>query len=181
MRVNRAQLAEILGISKPTVTAWLDDGLPYTRQGSKGVEWEFETREVIEWYAASKFQNRDGRAKTPRQKAADPFNEDMIETEDEAKARKERALADKHELDAAERAGQLVPIDEVKAIVVDEHSRVRSRLLAIPNAVRPIALTHLNNDRPASEKLVSAVESAIVDALTEVSSYLGESADHDVG
>lgn len=178
MRVNRTQLADILGVSVPTISNWLDDGLPYAVQGSKGKEWVFETGDVINWYAREKFKARDGRA-APRQddRFADPA--DAPETEDQAKARKERALADKHEIDAAKSIGLLVPIDEVRAIVIDEHARVRSRLLAIPNAVRPIALTHLNNDRKASEKLVTAVETAIVDALTEVSSYLGEESSED--
>jgi hypothetical protein len=45
VRVNRRQLADILGISMPTVTAWVGEGMPFTREGSKSAEWEFDTRE----------------------------------------------------------------------------------------------------------------------------------------
>lgn len=182
MRVNRRGLADILGVTLPTITAWIDkDGLPYTRQGSKGVEWEFETAEVVEWYAAHKFQKRDKRSKT---KASDdpfamPDDEDAIESEDQAKARKERALADIQEMKAAREAGLLVPIDEVDAIVVEENARVRTRILGIPTKIRPQAIVLTGNDRDAAEKIVATVESEILSALLEIKSWAPTLAEDD--
>lgn len=176
MRCNRRTLADFLAVSLPTITNWIDEGLPFTIQGSKGKEWEFESAEVLTWWAANKARQKDGRTTSGRQDKNDPFADptgEITETLEEAQLRKESALADKHQLAAAREAEILVPIDEVKAIVVEENARVRARLLSIPNAVRPIALVHLNNNRKASEKLVSAVEAVIVDALTEVASYMG--------
>lgn len=173
MRCNRREIADILGITMPTVTAWVDkDGMPYTRQGSKGVEWEFDTAEVINWFAAHKFKARDGRAK-PRSARDDPFVPpgEGVESEDEAKARKERALADINELKAAREAGLVVPIDEVEAIVVEENARVRTRLLGIPTKLRPTVMVLMNNSREAAEKVIAAAEKEILGALAEVKSW----------
>lgn len=182
MRVNRQQLADILGVSKPTISAWLDDGLPSTIQGAKGREWEFDTKEVISWYAETKHRARDGRAK-PKSAQDDPFvhpgSGSIGESIDDASLRKESALADKHELAAAREAGLLVPIDEVEAIVVEEHGRIRTRILSIPNELRPVLLTHLKNDRKAVEQCVRKVEETIHEALEEIRSYAGEGDDED--
>lgn len=47
--VNRAELAELFGVSLPTVDSWLRDGCPYAVQGAKGREWGFETGTVHRW------------------------------------------------------------------------------------------------------------------------------------
>jgi phage terminase Nu1 subunit (DNA packaging protein) len=61
VRVNRRQLADILGITQPTVTAWADQGMPSVVQGQKGVEWVFETKDCIEWFAQNKVKRRHRR------------------------------------------------------------------------------------------------------------------------
>lgn len=182
MRVNRRELADILRITVPTVTAWVDkDAMPYTRQGSKGVEWEFDTAEVVQWYAQHKFKARDGRAKASARD--NPFvgpGEDVPrETIDAANLRKESALADKHEIAAAREAALLVPIDEVAKIVLAENARVRARICALPNELRPLLLTHLKNDRKAVEQCISRAETAINEALTEIQSYAAGGDDGD--
>lgn len=177
MRVNREQLADILGVSKPTVSNWLDDGLPYAQQGAKGREWIFDTKEVIAWYAECKHKARDGRANPKDNPYAQPG--DLGETLDGAQLRKEAALADKHELAAAREAGMLVPIDEVEAIVVEEHARVKTRLLAIPNELRPVLLTHLKNDRKGVENCIRQVEETLHEALDEIRAYAGDGDDED--
>ena len=50
-RVNRAELAEILGVSLPTVDAFVKRGAPYVSKADreKGIPWEFDTAAVIEW------------------------------------------------------------------------------------------------------------------------------------
>lgn len=181
MKANRREIADILGITVPTVTAWIDkDGMPYVVQGSKGVEWVFDTAEVIAWYAQHKFRVRDGRA-GKNGPGEDPFvlPEDGLESEESAKARKERALADINEMRAAREAGELVPIDEVEAIVIEENARVRTRLLGIPTKVRPQAIVLLGNDRAAAEKIVSQVEQEILAALAEVKSWAPTPEDDD--
>lgn len=167
--MNRRQLADILGISLPTVGAWVGEGMPFTREGSKSAEWEFDTREAIEWMAANKLKLKDKRLK----RASTPFDEDDggPETIEEAERRKMVAQADKAEVQVAKEAGILVPISEVAGVVAEEHARVRARLLTIPNELRPQVLTFLAEDREAAEQLLAAAEETILEALTEIRSW----------
>jgi phage terminase Nu1 subunit (DNA packaging protein) len=45
LRVNRTELAEVLGVSMPTITAWLGEGMPYVEGGGKGKPFVFDTVE----------------------------------------------------------------------------------------------------------------------------------------
>ena len=49
--VNRAGLAEILGVSLPTVDAYVKRGCPYVSQADRdnGIPWAFDTAAVIAW------------------------------------------------------------------------------------------------------------------------------------
>lgn len=169
MRVNRRQLADILGKSLPTITAWASEGMPCVKPGSKHQEWEFETTEVIPWVAANKLKLK-GRGAA---KVNHPFADDGDgpETIEEAERRKMVAQADKAEVQVAKEAGILVPISEVASVVAEEHARVRARLLTIPNELRPQVLTFLAEDREAAEQLLAAAEETILEALTEIRSW----------
>lgn len=47
--VNRAELAELFGVSLPTVDSWLRDGCPFVQKGAKGREWVLESATVHRW------------------------------------------------------------------------------------------------------------------------------------
>lgn len=180
MSCNLQGIADILGVSKPTVNSWVGDGLPFTKRGAKGVEWEFSPPDVVRWYAerhAARAIEKHEAKNPPRRSAKDdPFVApgEGGETIEEAELRHKSALADKHEMAAAKEAGTLVPIDEVAAIVMQEYASAKVRILGIPNSLRPLLLTHLNNDRAAAEKCVSRVEETIYEALSEIVSYVGQ-------
>lgn len=165
MRVNRRQLADILGKSLPTITAWTGEGMPFTKEGGKSGEWEFETTECIAWFAENKLKLRARRA--------NPFAEDAEEAEsiEEAERRKMIAQADKAEVQVAKEAGILVPISEVASVVAEENARVRARLLTLPNELRPKVLTFLAEDRKAAEQLLADAESVVLEALGEIRSW----------
>jgi phage terminase Nu1 subunit (DNA packaging protein) len=168
VRVNRRQLADVLGITLPTVTAWANAGMPAVVAGSKGVEWVFETADCVSWYAEHKFK----RAQAP---IDDPFEPGKkAETIEEASRRKEIAHADRAEVMVAKEAGRLVPIEEIAVVVMEENARVRARVLTIPNEIRPKVLTFLQNDRKAAEQLISDVESVVLEALAEIRSWAPE-------
>lgn len=165
MRVNRRGLADILGISLPTVTAWADQGMPFEVEGSKSAEWEFDTRKCIDWYAANKS------ARKAKPLPGDGEDENGRESIEEAERRKMIAQADKAEVLVAKEAGLLVPIDEVAAVAAEENARVRARLLTLPNELRPKVMTFLANDRKAAEQLLTDAESVILEALEEIRSW----------
>ena len=49
--VNRVELAKILGVSLPTIDAYVRRGCPYVSKADreKGIPWEFNTAAVIDW------------------------------------------------------------------------------------------------------------------------------------
>ena len=166
MRVNRTELAEVLGISMPTVTAWMgeDPPLPYIEGGGKGKPFVFDTVAVIEWWAENK------RRRSRPSAAPGPFDgpDDMPESYDDAERRKMIANADKAELDLAKAAGKVVEIEDVAAIIAEMHVKVRTRLLGIGNKVRVRVTAFFGGDKSAEERVVAAVEEVIADAIAEI-------------
>lgn len=47
--VSRTDLADVFGVSMPTVDTWVRQGCPVVKRGSKGISWEFATADVAEW------------------------------------------------------------------------------------------------------------------------------------
>jgi terminase small subunit / prophage DNA-packing protein len=162
MIVNRKKLASVFGVALPTIDAWRERGMPAVTEGGLGREWEFDTRACIDWWADN---NNAGPAADPRE------GEPGFETIEEAERRKMVAQADRAEVYVAKEAGILVPIDEVAAVVAEEHGRVRARLLSLPNELRPKVMTFLANDREAAEQLLTETEETILEALAEIRSW----------
>lgn len=62
-----------------------------------------------------------------------------------AAARREAAQADLAEIDVAERRGELVPVAEARADVIDKFTVVKTRILGVPSRLAQ-RLPHLAND-----------------------------------
>lgn len=167
MRVNRTELAEIIGVSMPTITAWMGETppLPYVEGGGKGKPFVFDSADCIEWWAENK--RRRKRVPIP---GTDPFAEgtDAPESYDEAERRKMVANADKAELELAKAAGKVVEIDDVAAAVADMNVTVRTRLLGLGNKVRVRVSSLFGGDKAAEEQVVAVVEEVVADAMAEI-------------
>ena len=87
--VNRAELAEVFGVTPPTVTAWVERGCPYIAGGRKGRAWLFDTAAVGRW-----------RQQQAREAVQTPTATVSLE---EAQRRREAALAELAELELEER------------------------------------------------------------------------------
>ena len=59
-QVNRAELAEILGVSLPTITSKVSKGMPFEQRGGRGREWTFDTAAVFEWEKEQAIINATG-------------------------------------------------------------------------------------------------------------------------
>lgn len=161
MLVNRKNLANVFGVTLPTIDAWRDRGMPFVTEGRLGREWEFETRDCIDWWVEQQGRRASVAGST------DPGFESI----EEAERRKMIAQADRAEVQVAKEAGILVPISEVASVVAEENARVRARLLTIPNELRPKVLTFLSNDRKAAEQLLTDAEAVLMEALGEIRSW----------
>ena len=147
--VNRAELADLLGVSLPTVDAYVRGGCPYEQRGAKGREWLFNSRAVIEWLRQRDVEQALGTAQST--------------TFDEARRRKTAAEATLAEMELASKRREMIHVDDVAAVVASEYSACRSRLMSIPARLATACAGVA--DAAAVEKLI---RDEIVDALTEL-------------
>lgn len=171
--VNRQELAEILGYSLPTVSAWVEEGCPAVTRGGRGKSFEFDTADVVKWLLARERQDRkQAAAAGARAKIEDASGEITI---DVARLRHEVAKAKSAEIDLAAKIGALAPLEMVAKVVSNEIANARARLLSIPVKLRPTF--HLETgSAEGAKKLVNETEKLIRDALTEIKTHGAEEA-----
>ena len=99
-QVNRAELAEILGVSLPTITSKVSKGMPFEQRGGRGREWTFDTAAVFEWEKEQAIINATGDLSSV--------------TDDELKRRKLAAETTLVELEAGKKRGDLIPREEIE-------------------------------------------------------------------
>lgn len=169
--VNRQELAEILGYSLPTISAWVEEGCPAVTRGGRGKSFEFDTVDVVKWLLARERQERkEIAAKSAKVKVADGGAEITI---DVARLRHEVAKAKSAEIDLSAKIGQLAPVEMIAKVVSNEIANARARLLSIPVKMRPSF--HLETGTAeGAKRLVNEAEKLIRDALTEIKSYGAE-------
>jgi len=113
------ELADFLGTSLPTVDAYVRRGCPFATRGSKGKEWAFNSRDVVEWLKADAVEREVGNADNP----------DI----DAARLRKVLAEAQLAELELSKKRGRFVDIELVGQDVMAAFSLVRTNFLAFPH------------------------------------------------
>lgn len=161
-KVNRAELAEFFGVSLPTISAWVTRGCPFLERGQKGKEWSFDTAQVAEWRR--------------EQAVADALGDTSKMDIEEANRRSAVANAEIREIELRRMKGELVEIADVAATVGDDYARCRARMLAIPSKITP-RLSQLTD--PAAIR--ATVETAITEALAELSSHDADTSRPDEG
>src|SRR4051794_16026613 len=95
--VNRVQLGDFLGVSLPTVDAYVRRGCPFVQRGNKGQEWQFNSADVVEWLKNDAVEREVGKADDP----------DI----DAARLRKVLAEAQLAEMELAKQQGRFVDIE----------------------------------------------------------------------
>lgn len=70
--VNRSDLAEINGVSMPTIDDWVRRGCPVVQRGGRGRAWQFNTADVRNWREDDK-QRRWERAMRDSKRVGDTF------------------------------------------------------------------------------------------------------------
>lgn len=125
MTLSLQQLGDGLGMSKQAAAKHVAKGMPRNSMEA-----------AIEWYT---------RNKNPAQKKRQPLTTGVDrqirvandESFDQARTRKEIALADQAEMLAAERAGELIEKAKVKAELGKQFAPIREGLLNIPARLAP--------------------------------------------
>jgi phage terminase Nu1 subunit (DNA packaging protein) len=145
--VNREGLADVMGVSNTTVSAWAKRGCPYLQQGGAGREWQFNTAHVIEW-RLNEMAGKLG---------------DGAKDYDEGQARKMQADADLAEIKRDKERGKLIELQVVADVVRGEYATVRTRLGSLPGILAP----RLDSSRALEFQPVIA--EVVDDILTELS------------
>lgn len=121
--ITRAELAKLVGVSKPMVTRYCQRGLPVA--GDK-----IPVDRALRWLKHNKLaQGKPGDDKKPtagrKQSGAD-------ETYAEASRRKETALANLRELELTQKRGEFVSLAEINAHIAGMVIHSRDILLRLP-------------------------------------------------
>lgn len=114
---------------------------------------KFRSDELGEWVRRHERKKLTGKGKGPGM--IDPIQE---------RARKDREMADKYELENQVKRGELIDLATVESAAFDVVMRVRSRLMRMPSAVAPLLLGL--EDRIEIQEVL---DGEVRDALTELS------------
>lgn len=146
--VNRIELAEIFGVARTTVDAWVRRGCPGSPSRGRGRERRFNTRDVSEWL-------RD-------QARADAESDEPLD-EYALKLRKLAAETTQAELELAISLRQVAPIDEFERARALENATIRANVMNVPSRVISLLIGETNEARfkeVLAAELVQALESA---------------------
>lgn len=160
-KVNRTQLAEVFGVSMPTVDGWVRAGCPVLQRGSRGVEWAFDTAAVAKW--------REDRAVTDA-------TGDTQQDEAEIDRRTKRAKMLQAELELAKARGEVAPVREAERLWAAKMAIIRQNILNVPQrAVLQLLGCHdetefktkLKKELALALDTASTAEVELVDEATE--------------
>lgn len=121
-RVNRVVVADIFGVSLPTVDAWVRAGCPVIQRGRRGVEWIFSTAEVSQWLNTRAAEQAAGKKKA---------------STDELERRKLEAETIMAELQLAKAKELVAPIEQMESTMSRAFAAVRAGFLNLPGRVVP--------------------------------------------
>lgn len=152
MIVNKAELADAVGVSLTTVDKWIPKGCPVKQRGGRGVSWEFELAEVIQWL-------------TDRN------------TGESADLAKERALLAKAQrqkvtLEIKRLTQEFVPVDAVIAVWSDIILSARNSLLSLPSRITPMVAHETEHSRISG--IIKEEIYAVLNNLAEQPEYSHE-------
>jgi phage terminase Nu1 subunit (DNA packaging protein) len=150
MEVNRSGLADVLGVSLPTIDRYSEQGMPALQEGRKGVEWRFDTKACIQWLIELKTNTGSGAGASY----------------ESARSREKVAVARMKELELEELEGRMIDIDTVVERVENEYAVVKSRLQAIPGRMaQPLSAV---SDASTIEALLKAEVNETLASLSEI-------------
>jgi phage terminase Nu1 subunit (DNA packaging protein) len=151
-KVNRKQLADVFGVSLPTIDAWLRAGCPFEQKGAAGKEWIFDTADVSRWR---------------EQRAADEAGGTDVQDDAALKRRKLRAETMSAELDLLQKKGLVAPVDQVERVLSRALAEVQSNLRG-SLVTRLVAQLLGETDDRAFKRIALAEIDAVLESLADI-------------
>lgn len=165
--LSASQLATMLDVNRGTITRWINDGMPTAKEPVRdGEAYEIDVAEAVRWLQKRAMAEavKDGPEATGSLSTYTP--KDGGETYEEARTRKERALANAAESDAeikavaaAERKRSVAPVSLMLDRLQQENTKLGTALSGIGRDVE----ARLQKATP--ERIGKAVDGAIQAAL----------------
>lgn len=118
--VSRADLADTMGVTPPTVDRWVAQGCPVAKEGGRGRAYQFNTADVIAWREDGLRSSLSSTAKA---------------TEEELMRRELAAKTELAELKLAREKREVAPISELTRAMSLAFAAVRSNMRTIPDRV----------------------------------------------
>lgn len=144
-QVTRQALADVFGVSLPTIDAWVRKGCPFVEKGGRGREWQFNTAQVSKW-----LRDRDV------EEATGGIPDDL----EELKLREQKAKTELTELELAERKGEVALIAEFERIWAMSMGQLRQNILGVPQRA-VLQLLGETDERVFKEKLKNEIVLAL--------------------
>ncbi len=158
--VSQSGCAEIFGVHRNTVAAWVKQGCPFVQRGNKsqGKDWVFDTAEVAQWRADKAVR--------------DSVGDTNDSSEDELRRRKLAAETTIAEIDAAKKRGEVALLEEIERIWRDSLLELKARIRLLPSRVAG-RLVGLSDETEIKSVLLDEVDQS----LTVLSEYSAEDED----
>lgn len=159
MKVNRAQLSDILGCSLVTIDNHLREGMPFDEkpQGAgRGKGWILDSAACIKWIVKRAEDRARGDAEAP---------EGLLD----ARTRDRAAQASLRELELYKELGQLVTITDVIDRVEKDYTVVKQGLRAIP--ARMAQLLAVEEEPEAIEALLKTEVDSVLENLSNPNNF----------
>lgn len=115
-QATRAGIADIFGVSLPTVDGWVRGGCPILKRGGRGVQWAFDTAAVATWL---------------RDRAVTDATGDTSADETELRRRKLAAETAMAELELAKARGEVAPIREFERAQAAAFAQIRANVMNV--------------------------------------------------
>ena len=155
-KVSQSQCAEVFGVHRNTIAAWLRQGCPFDQKANKsqGLDWVLDTAQVAQWREEKAASDASGRT--------DNLQID-IQTE---KARLAYHQANLAELDEQVQRGKYVDIVTFEKVIADAFITIRQRMMNVPQRVTPLVVGL--TDEMQVKKII---DNEVRDVLTELSEH----------
>jgi phage terminase Nu1 subunit (DNA packaging protein) len=171
--VNRAQLAEALAVSEPTIDRYRKDGMPVMQEGTNGQAYQFVLSECWAWV-----QERTADRKAHDARAQESVQQLRLQVLGGSLGESEMALTPKErgEIYAAEvnytrlatERGQLIPRAEVTELLDHVLATVRSSVMGLPDRLsRDAGLTGRQ-----AEQAVAVTDDLVAEIHRTLGSYV---------
>lgn len=153
--VTRQGLADIFGVSLPTIDNWVRRGCSYIQKGGRGQEWKFNTAIVSNW-----LRDRDVEDAT----SGIPDDIELL------RVRKQKAETELAELELATKKGEVALISEFEQVQAMVFAAIRANIMNVPQRA-VLQLLGETDERVFKEKLkaelVLALETSAQDELEQ--------------